>query len=596
MAKNKSTKSVRTTMNNGRSRELLLLLLLFVFSIGLYLPSLANGFAFDDRIHIEHNYQLIGWTPLINAALSPIYPGDLFRPTTVLINGIIRNVFGESAFPHHLVNIILHGVTSILVTFGMWRMNGTLINCETSSRTILFGLCVGAVWAVMPIHLEVVANISGRAELLAAFFGIAALHLLANNYADKGYYLSIRCLLVFLSLALSFGAKESGILYGIVACIFARSLTYRFTTVVAVTTVMAMRYLAFNHAIPELTPNSLDNPIASLAALERIPIALSLLGRYAVACFYPLSIGADYSWGFFYPPLQWSVLSPYLFVSSTLVMAMVALAIYLTCQRAVFKIDISPNALFTFYGLAWFFFFFSLTSNIAFPIGTIFGERLAYSPSIGIVVAVCGLFRAVSTYTKSIRSGLLLAASLCYCLLLSPVVISASHYWRDNRSLFSRQMEVSPQSVKSKVNYAVILKNEGKYSDAKELIKSALLSFPHYSEAHYNLGHIALLEGNFTDGKRELERALELNQTLPDAINLLGRSLLNEKNYSAAGALFDRLLQVDPSSIEGHIGKCAVSLAVGDLITARQLLEKLAAIAPLNKEVESLQSIYTSLR
>lgn len=567
-------------------RERILLFLLTTYCIGLYLPSLANGFAFDDRIHIEHNFQLVGWSSLFHTALSPIFPGDLFRPTTVVVNGIIQNLFLNSATVHHAVNITLHALNSLLLTQIVWKLLERFSVNITRLDTIWFGIAVGAVWTTLPIHLETVANISGRAELLSAFFGLLAINLITPFSTTVSTRTFGRQALLLFLIALSIGSKESGLLWGLVAFLLVRDWSARVAVIAAVVAVVALRFSAFGGALPGLNPTQLDNPLIALSSAERALYSFGLLGRYAVATFYPLSIAADYSWGYFLPPVTWLEIVPYLVVS----LLLLGMAI-ISCSTLIAKKNSdgrkSPSALTVIgIGTIWFFLFFTPTCNIFFPIGTIFGERLAYAPSIGLSTALCGLlFWARIPWL-----------TLGYCALAAPLIFTSSSYWRDNQSLFQRQIVVSPTSVKTKVNYAVILKNRGNYREASLLLHEALRALPIYAEALFNLGHISLLTGETARGKEELERALAANPNLPDTLNLLGRILLNEKNYQRADELFNRLLVLNTLSVDGHIGKVALALSVQDFASARSLLKKLDAIAPGNSEVESLKALLTAQR
>ena len=57
-------------------------LIIFLAAVVAFLPSLKNGFAFDDLIHVQENPSIRTWNAAFNLFIEPTYPGDLFRPLT----------------------------------------------------------------------------------------------------------------------------------------------------------------------------------------------------------------------------------------------------------------------------------------------------------------------------------------------------------------------------------------------------------------------------------------------------------------------------------------------------------------------------------
>jgi hypothetical protein len=531
------------------------LLILFSTVVLVYCRSFWNEYAFDDLIHIVNNPAIQTWSGLFSAALNPIYPGDLFRPITVLSNGFIRILCGTSAMPHHIANVALHAANSVLVSLILIRFNAK------------YPLLLALLWAVLPIHLEVVTNCTGRAELLSFFCGLAgALLLFSDSYRSR-----VVLLISTFLLALSFGAKESGIVWCFTPLLLSTLLfkkidiRYAFCCVVPIMVLFALRYWAFQGLFGSSHPSPLDNPLIALPLYERILFSLALLGRYACITFLPISPGADYSWGYFYPNTSYYYLAAYLTLLCALVWSTYSSWIRNHPCKA---------------GLTWFFLAFAPTANILFPIGTIFGERLGYSPSLGLIVSMSTLILS----SRSLRFvALFIVASTVTIIEYTPV-------WKNNENLYIHQKVASPHSVKTKVNLAVIERNKGHTTRAERLLTEALSTFPEYGEAQFNLAYIAFLKGNTVIGHQLLAKALVINPNLPDALNLAGRLALNENRLPDAFSYFKRLIDSYPYSVDGHIGLLAIAINSGDSSTANRLLSRLDDIAPGNTEVASLRN------
>lgn len=525
-----------------------------VISILLYLRSIWNEYAFDDLIHIEQNAGLNSWGTLLYTALAPIFPGDLFRPTTVLINGAVRILCGASPLPQHVVNVLIHAA------------NTTLLSVALSKLHIRYANLIALLWAALPIHLEVVANCTGRAELLACFFG-----LLAFTVSEKATLKPLhRSIVISVLLTLSFGAKESGVVW--ILPVIAMGIVRRreigsrgwIGPLLALLLVGMLRIVAFDGSLPSPNPAPLDNPLITLPDLMRRAFALSLLGRYAISAFFPLSVGADYSWGYFLPNPSMLLLATYLGVSLLLL---------------IFAYTTRKSNPLVSAGIAWFFIAFLPTSNLIIPIGTIFGDRLAYTPTIGLVLALGAL-----PLSKQSAAYIALFGAVASIIVWSNIPI-----WTNNNSLFTHQRVVSLSSVKTKVNVAVIERNKGHLTRAERLLQRALVEYPDYAEAQFNLAYIAFSRGNSALGHKLLTKTLEMNPALPEALNLAGRLALNENRLGDAFALFKRLIDSDPYSTDGHIGLLAIAINSGDAETAGKLLARLDTIAPGNKEVGALR-------
>lgn len=483
-----------------------------------------------------------------------MYPGNLFRPVTVLSNGLIRILCGASALPHHVANVALHAANTALVALLFSRLH--------AKYPFLFSL----LWSVLPIHLEVVANCTGRAELLSLWFGLSGTLLILTPLPAKK---SVMLISIFL-FTLSFGSKESGIVWCATPLLFS---LYQFKRIVPryvlccltpLIFITSLRYHAFQGFMGPSIPSILDNPLLTLSSVQRFFFATALLGRYACSILFPLSPGADYSWGYFYPNSSYYYLAPYLTVFCGLLGSL-----YVGWRNN------HPSTV----GLLWFGFAFLPTANILFPIGTIFGDRLGYTPSLGLVAAVSAI--VLSPLGARITALFIIASSM-----------SIPYYtpiWKSNESLYTHQKIVSLSSVKTKVNLSVIERNKGHTTRAEKLLNEALLLFPEYAEAHYNLAYLSFLKGNTAAGHQLLEKTLLINPNLPDAVNLAGRLALNENRLGDAFSFFKRLIDMNPYSVDGHIGLLAIAINSGDTPTAHRLLSRLDTIAPENTEVTSLR-------
>src|SRR6266566_7116029 len=136
-------------------------------AIVVYIGALWNRFAMDDRFIIVLNPIVHTPSGVWRAFLEPYWPGDLggklYRPLTVATYVVDRMVDGPAWF--HAVNILWHAGASVAVAALARRWVGGSA-----------ALIAGVLFAVHPVHVEAVANIVGRNELMAALFVLLAVY------------------------------------------------------------------------------------------------------------------------------------------------------------------------------------------------------------------------------------------------------------------------------------------------------------------------------------------------------------------------------------------------------------------------------------
>ena len=177
-------------------------LLAAALAVSVYANSLVNRFAYDDARVILDNAELHSLATLPGAVFKPYWHGNdgelelgLWRPTTTLLLGLEYAVAGENPALYHAVNVVGHGLVTLLVV---------LVLAHLVAVPIAFA--AGLLFAVHPVHVEAVSNVVGGAEVVAAgFFLLAVLvHL-------RGPSSWSRSLVVAALYGLAFGAKESAV-------------------------------------------------------------------------------------------------------------------------------------------------------------------------------------------------------------------------------------------------------------------------------------------------------------------------------------------------------------------------------------------------
>ncbi len=528
-------------------------------SLVAFIPSLTNSFALDDFIHIVNNPTIRQPEELLAALLHPIFPGNLYRPVTVLSNGLLYLWAGKNPLPHHATNILLHVVVTVLA-FGVLQR---LVPLTVAFLSTL-------IWCTLPVHGEVVANVTGRAELLSAAFGLTAVLLSqkANEAHSKVSWLRIAP--SSLLYALSMCSKENGALWGVLIlyCAGRHRVRYSAALMLAVLSFGSLRFYALNTAlISAAAIDPLDNPLLLLQQPFRSLAAFALLGRYITITFVPYGLGSDYSYGSLLPSNSLLWLIGYSGVCALLFLL-------------AFRVHV------TRLGTLWFLTAFALTSNIFFPIGTIFGERLLYAPSVGLVLTFVSLV-AQSSWSR-------LGPPIAFGYLA--VTWWTIPLWRDNAALFSHQIEASPNSVKAQLNYGILLRNQGDLDGSQARLRAALAMYPQYADAAFGLASIYTQKGLTAGAEHWLHEALKINASHTPSLQLLGRIYANRGELENAEKLFLQAVALDPNNVEALTGLLALAVERKDKYRYDEIYARLSRLTPDTSEFLNLTTRWKDLQ
>ncbi|RMG41726.1 MAG: hypothetical protein D6719_07870 [Candidatus Dadabacteria bacterium] len=533
----------------------------------LYYRSLFFSYTLDDLIHVAVPAMHIP-EGIINAVISPSWPGNLYRPLPVLSYGLSYLLAGDYAWPQHLVNILLHAANAAMLFYLLLKV---------TERKIAF--FIAAAFAAHPNFTEAVASINGRSELMAFFFGIGAILSAANIYTVNSEKVLL-WLIYFSSCFLAFLSKESALVLPLLILLYLRfirrfenrriALKLAFTAVAAAVLFLLLRIYALGGIFGNIKFNYLDNPLIALSLPERIINALILLGRYIAQIILPINPSADYSFAMLKPVESYYQIDILVYLYLVLVVAV----------TAIYGISKTTNTLAFF--SQWFLCSFLITANILFPIGTIFGERLTYLPSIGIIgFVVFGIYK----YFPESLGRVLIAFWLVY------LAVTTTQYlpnWKNNRTLFSYQINVSPESAKTQHNYGIIMRNEGKLALAERSFNRAIEIYPDYADPYFGIATVYLARGDTVSGMSYIEKALHINPQYIPALDRKARILFNVGELKKAEEIFARILKADKFNLAAQNGMLAIALVKKDRSRIRKIIDNIKNLASYDSETKTL--------
>jgi tetratricopeptide (TPR) repeat protein len=419
-------------------------LIVGVLAALVYANSLWNQFAYDDVYIIVNNIAIHSLSTLPGALTEPYWPTayghelGLWRPVTTAVLGLLHVVSGGSPLLFHVVNVLGHAATSVLV----------LLLCA-ALMPLLPALLAGLVFAVHPVHVEAVANAVGLAEVLSGLAIVAAclLHVRSPDRSGWRHALALGALYL-----VAFGAKESGVtLPGLILLVDAarrrialsdlgaylgdRWRAYGVMALVAAALLWS-RYAVLGTIAQPLAPLGAD----LLVEIPRIWTLGEVWTHYVRLWVFPLDLSADYAPNVIPISFSWH--------ATNIVGAALALCLLVMALIAWRRPDMRPDSLSAraaAFGLVWFVVAVSPMSNVLFLSGVVLAERTLYLPSVGLAAATGWLFVRLARERPRVAWGLLVLAMA----LGSARTWTRTATWRNNQVVFGTLLSEVPHSGRS---------------------------------------------------------------------------------------------------------------------------------------------------
>ena len=448
----------------------------------MYGQSFYGKFVYDDRNIVEHAEMLISPARLGQTVMSPFWNEEsgLYRPTTLLSYFLNFSVFGNGPASFHLINLILY----ILVCFFIYLFIKKLFGNE------IWAFGAGLLFLLFPIHTEVVANISGRGELLALFFSLLVLLEFVKEKPSIW--------LIFLWTLLGMGSKETALamfpLIFLVLYIKEKRINTEIakkyfrsvaSSLIAICFYFFLRFWSLGPAhFLGVKTSLIENPLMFAGAGPRIITSFKVLWMYFEKMLWPANLCSDYSYNQI-PIIHnffnlGSILGFGLFVSSIVL-------IFVLIKRAP---EISL-------GLGIFIFSFLPISNIFFPTGTIAGERLFFFPSFGFALVISFLvYKIFSLNKKDFITTVLVVAVTASLGIYGLVTLERQSVWLNEETLFFSAARCAPNSVLARSNAGAEYLLRGDLTKAQEELEIARDIKPIYSKGLNNLGLVYFRKGD----------------------------------------------------------------------------------------------------
>jgi len=529
----------------------LALLAVAVLAVGAYAGSLRHDFTYDD-VHIIKESELLhslgNWRAILRATW---WDDAMYRPFTALTFAVDWAVSGGTPRWFHVVNILLHaGVTALV--FLLVR----------SLLPLFPAVAAAALFAVHPVHVEAVANVVGRAEVLATFFALSAvlLYRADGDLAARGDRTWRRWLASVGTLAalwLALASKESAFaapgLLLLADWVDARRAGMRWEAAVRRHWVLCAASVALTGEwlwIWLSTVGAIGGGAGEAPGLEgaglgtRIVVIAPVVLQYLRLLFFPARLSADYSPDFL-------PVAEHLNLAGVLGLALVGAAVAAgwAARARAWPVTLA---------LAWIGGTVLVVSNLLVPTEVLLAERTLYLPSVGAVVLVgygLGVLAARRVVVAAALGGLLVALGVWRTTTRVPV-------WRDDSTLLHQLVRDAPGSFRADWVLGGLYFIGGDSASGEALYRRALRTYPFHAQLWDDLGVQMETQRRWKDAAPAFAAAFRIDRRRADAA---ARAIVN---YLRAG-LVDTAAAIAREARAVHPEDYQVQIALGDLALAR---------------------------
>lgn len=480
-------------------------LLLLVIVCSVFGNTIYNGFVWDDFLFLVNNNTYIDfkldriWLSLAN--------GVEYLPIRDMSYALDYTLWGNSAMGFHITNVVLFAVTVLIVYAFVRRL--LVFYCVDQATKInsseLLALLAATMFAVHPLHSEVVSFITCRNALLSTLFFMVSCYVNILFLDSKSSKRKIYFVVGFLSFVISIFSKVTSITLPFIVLLLniqrykhdkIKAIVYAIPYgLVSIAAFFFHKFIAQqSHIIPSL-PTKIDIDFV----LSKIAVASQIPWFYLNKLVIPIELSVEYDTRFTESILSIKALGGLLLVVVTIYLAV-------RCKR---------NTPLVSFWVSWYFVTLIPVLNI-FSTHPVVADRYAYLPSLAFCCLLASFILSIN------NSKTRMVVYLGIVLLWSGLSMNRNLVWESNKTLWENTVRISPGSTNANVHVGRIYFLEGKFAQAFDHLDTARRL--NYSSPEYDFytGYLYFVRQDFSGAINCFKRALTRDPNFIEALYYLG--------------------------------------------------------------------------
>lgn len=560
-------------MSRYRS-DIIVSLLLIITTLAVYLQIRNYEFVnYDDYDYVTQNRHVQhGWTRegVLWAFTAKLH--GHWHPLTWLSHMTDYQLFGRNPGGHHLTSLFLHVANALLLFLILKSTTGALMRSGF----------VAALFALHPLHVESVAWVADRKDVLSTFFWMLAMWAYVKYSEDRRLN---RYLLGLTAFVLGLMAKPMIVTLPFIFLLmdywplgrFQRgqrngsrevpNFRHQWTTLLRLAWEKVPFFIAMGaSSIIAMSVRQHENalilsPLEWMSTESRIPNALFSYMTYMRKMLWPVNLAIPYP--------EANMLTVWQAGTAGLLLFCVSFLVFWRGRR------------YPYLPVGWLWYLVTLLPVIGLVKGgpRAIADRYTYVPLIGLFVMIAwGVPDVLSRWRY--RTILLATSTGIVLSVLAICTWSQARHWRNSMTLCEHALEVTSNNVKAHNNLGNALLSRGRIQEAGAHYSEALRIEPNSAKLHYNLGIVRLQQGRFEEAIVHFLEVLRISPDSAETHSNLGIVLLRRGRLDEAIAHFLEALRIKPKLAEAHSNLGTALLHQGRLDEAIAYLSEALRLNP----------------
>ncbi len=566
-----------STSQSERLRMLLACLFLAAVTFVAFSPLLKASFVdYDDQKYVTGSARVqagLTWDNVAWAFTNVDF--GFYYPLTWLSHMLDCQLYGLHAWGHHLTSMLIHIANALLLLIFLRRVTGAFWR----------SLAVAALFALHPEHVESVAWIAERKDVLSTFF-LMLTFLAYERYVHKpGFW---RYAAVFLLLLAGLMAKSMLVTAPLLLLLLdawplRRAEGDAGATGAALLSAEKWRILAHRwvplvvEKIPLFTLSVLfgiltiygQGKMGAVSSLQRLPLGMRAEGAIVGYASYLAKMAVPVNFAVLYPipGNGW----PWLDVASSAL---------LLCAISILVWRLWRGRPYLVVGWLWFLVAIAPVSGLLQVGRQAYADRYTYVALIGVFVMVSWGLAEAARRVKALRPAIMGGTAVLVALSLSAATWHQCGYWRNGMTLFTHTLQAGGLDDDMLDALGFWLIAEGRAQEAIPILKRATILNSHSVNAWGNLGNAFRDVGKKGPAVACYRRVLELDPKDTKALHNLGDTLEREGKLSEALEVFRRRATLQPERADAQLDVGRLLAQAGHMEEAAETFRRAVSLAP----------------
>jgi Flp pilus assembly protein TadD len=581
-------------------------------TLAVYAAVASFGFvSLDDPLYVARNPAVAGglsWSGVV-WAFQAAYAAN-WHPLTWISHMADVSLFGLDAGRHHLVNLALHVANTLLLLWALVRMTGA------PGRSLV----VAAIFALHPLHVESVAWIAERKDVLSGLFALVTIAAYAEYARSPSWW---RYAIVAVALALGLLSKPMLVT---LPCVLLLLDWWPLARVREAGTASSVPIATWRRVVVEKLP---------LVALSAMSSVLTIVAQEAggalraqeVYSFATRLANATTSVSIYLVQAIWPAKLAVFYPFRTHVPAMtVAAAALVVLGLTVLAVVRARRWPWLFTGWFWYLGMLVPVIGVVQVGSQAHADRYTYLPLVGASIALVWGLHALAGRVH-VPARVAAAVAVVVLAAFAWAAHTQVQYWRDGMTLWRRAVDVVPDNFRAHASLGILLADEDRRDEAIPHLRAAVAGEPDFTEVHRALGRLLMESGDTSgaashlrevvrldpgsavarsqlglalaaagqldDGLSALEQAVLMAPSDPEVQNNLGATLAQAERFADAIPHFERATRVRPDFELAHFN---LALALAKLGRLSEAAQEFAAVLRINPTNDRARVAYESLR